>query len=386
MADCVRQTGLEVTLIDLSTQGASDNADVSARTVAAMHPSGVDEVLGQADRGEAVTAMAEALRHWVLQELESNKISGVIALGGSGGTAIVAPAMQSLPIGLPKVIVSTVASGNTQPYVGHSDITMMNSVVDIAGLNTISKRVLSNAAHAIAGMVANRTVISSRKPSIGMTMFGVTTPCVDRVRQSLEAEGLDPLVFHATGSGGQAMEELVADGLIGGVLDITTTEVADELVGGVMPCGPWRFDMIVQKGIPYVMSLGALDMVNFGARDTVPQQFADRLFWVHNPQVTLMRTSVEENRRLALWIAEKVNRSTAQIEILIPEQGISMLDAEGQPFHDHDADHALFETLEQEIQQTDDRRVTRHPFHINDIEFSEAIVEAFLRVSKNQFN
>jgi uncharacterized protein (UPF0261 family) len=381
VADTIRHDGPRVVLVDLSTRGASERADVTARTVAEAHPDGVDAVLGRSDRGQAVTAMAAALRCWLLDQADTEKVAGVIALGGSGGTAIVAPALQSLPIGMPKLIVSTVASGNTQPYVGHSDITMMYSVVDVAGLNTVSRRVLSNAAHAITGMVANATTATSEKQAIGMTMFGVTTPCVDMVRDTLDAEGFDPLVFHATGTGGQAMEKIVADGLISGVLDITTTEVADQVVGGVMPGGQQRFDAILQSEIPYVMSLGALDMVNFGARQSVPERFANRHFLIHNPQVTLMRTTSEENRQIASWIAEKVNRSTAPLEILIPEQGVSMLDAKDQAFYDPEADRALFETLEQEVQQTDIRRITRHNSHINDSTFAEGLVAAFHRVS-----
>jgi len=384
VADCIRCSGLEVVLIDLSTSDNGEDTDVTARSVAAAHPSGAEAVFGCQDRGQAVTAMAEALRHWIRREVDFGSVTGVIAVGGSGGTAIVAPAMQEMPIGIPKLILSTVASGDTKPYVGCSDITMMHSVVDIAGLNSVSKRVLSNAAHAMVGMVAHWKTIEGDKPSIGMTMFGVTTPCVDAVRQSLEGKGWDSLVFHATGAGGQAMEKLVEDGFIGGVLDITTTEVADEVVGGVMACGPRRFDAILQHEIPWVMSLGALDMVNFGSRDSVPRQFADRLFWVHNPQVTLMRTSIEENRKIAKWIAAKVNQSTAPTEILIPERGVSMLDDENQPFYDTEADATLFETLEQEVQQTDQRRIVRHPHHINDVEFAEAIVSAFQRMRKNQ--
>lgn len=384
VADCIRKAGLDMVLVDLSTQGSSNRADIAARTIAQAHPAGQESILGQADRGQAVTAMSEALREWLPGEVKAENVAGVIAIGGSGGTAIVAPAFQALPIGFPKLIVSTIASGNTKPYVGSSDITMMYSVVDVAGLNSVSRRILSNAAHAIAGMVANARDFPEDRRALGLTMFGVTTPCVDMVRETLESKGFDPLVFHATGTGGQAMEKLVADGLIGGVLDITTTEVADEIVGGIMPGGPHRFDVILERGIPYVMSLGALDMVNFGARETISNRFADRQFLVHNPQVTLMRTTVEENRRMAHWIAAKVNRSTTPLEILIPERGISMLDAEGEAFYDPSADHCLFETLEQEVQQTDTRRIIRYPYHINDAAFAEALVAAFERVSGNR--
>jgi len=386
VADCIRQAGLDVMLVDLSTRGRSDRADVSVETIASAHPDGAERVLGHTDRGEAIAAMAEALPHWLSAEVNAGNVSGVIALGGSGGTSLVAPAFQALPVGFPKLIVSTVASGNTQPYVGFSDITMMYSVVDVAGLNSVSRRVLNNAAHAIAGMVANATGFPEDRPALGMTMFGVTTPCVDMVRETLETRGFDPLVFHATGTGGQAMEKLVSDGLIRGVLDITTTEVADEVVGGIMPGGPRRFDVILERQIPYVMSLGALDMVNFGPRTSVPERFADRQFLVHNPQVTLMRTTAEENRQFAKWIAEKVNRATAPLEILIPEQGVSILDQRGEAFYDPEADRCLFETLEQEVQQTDNRRITRHDCHINDAAFAEALVAAFERVSGNRFS
>jgi uncharacterized protein (UPF0261 family) len=371
VTDCIRKTGLDVVLVDLSTRGHSDLANISARTVAGAHSRGPDQVLGETDRGRALTAMSEALQNWLVTEIESGMVSGVIALGGSGGTAIVAPAMQALPIGLPKLIVSTMASGNTQPYVGHSDITMMYSVVDVAGLNSVSRRVLSNAAHAISGMVAHSTAVLADRQTVGMTMFGVTTPCVEMVRKAMEIKGMDPLVFHATGVGGRAM-------------DITTTEVADEVVGGVMPGGPYRFDAVIQRGIPYVMSLGALDMVNFGAPHTVPERFADRHFLAHNSHVTLMRTTAAENRDIAKWIAAKVNRSTAPLEILIPELGLSMLDAKGESFYDPQANRVLFETLEQNIRQTETRRITRHNCHINDSVFAEALVAAFERLSTKQ--
>lgn len=385
VADAIRRAGVDVVLVDVSTQGCSERADISAETIAGSHPDGLEQVLGHTDRGAAITAMATALEHWLPVEVSAGRVDGVIALGGSGGTALVAPAFQALPVGFPKLIVSTVASGNTRPYVGFSDITLMYSVVDVAGLNSVSRRVLSNAAHAIAGMVSHRSEFPADRPALGLTMFGVTTPCVDMVREQLEVRGFDPLVFHATGTGGQAMEKLVADGLIEGVLDITTTEVADELVGGIMPGGPRRFEVILERGLPYVLSLGALDMVNFGARETVPAPFADRQFLIHNPQVTLMRTTAEENRQFARWIAEKINRSTSPVEILIPEQGISMLDKTGQAFYDPQADRCLFETLEQEVQQTADRRVTWHDCHINDAAFAEALVSAFVRVSGNRF-
>ena len=253
----------------------------------------------------------------------------------------------------------------------------MPSVVDVAGLNAISRRVLANAAGTIAGMVQTQAQFVDEKPTLAMTMFGVTTPCVTMVRQALETLGYDCLVFHATGTGGQAMEKLVAAGLIQGVLDITTTEVADQVVGGILPCGPRRFEAILDAGIPFVLSVGTLDMVNFGALETVPAQFRGRLIHVHNAQVTLMRTTPEENRDCARWIAGKLNRASS-FQILIPERGISALDTPGQPFHDAAADAALFDELESSVQTGADRLIRRLPLHINDPEFAQALVDAFL--------
>jgi uncharacterized protein (UPF0261 family) len=325
-----------------------------------------------------------ALVGFVRGEGGAGCLAGVIGRGGSGGTALISPAFRALPIGLPKMMVSTVASGNTAPYVGCCDITMMYSVVDVAGLNSVSRQVLGNAANALAGMVSKRPTAGDNRAALGLTMFGVTTPCVTAVRQALEAKGHDCLVFHATGTGGQAMEKLVESGLIKGVIDVTTTEVADEVVGGVFPAGPERFDRILQRQVPYVLSLGALDMVNFGARDTVPERFRTRKLHVHNAQVTLMRTIPEENRQFARWIAGKINRSVSPLTLLIPEGGVSMLDAPGQPFHDPAADEALFAELEKLVEQTPDRRIQRLPWHINSPEFSGALVDAYFDVSRRQ--
>jgi uncharacterized protein (UPF0261 family) len=356
--------------------------DICRDQVTKCHPDHRQVALPEFDRGKAVTIMSEALVEFLRQEFAANRVLGVLGLGGTGGTALIAPAMRALPIGIPKLLVSTVASGNTAPYVGCCDITLMPSVVDVAGLNCVSRQVLANAAHAMAGMVKHRLPDESTRQAIGMTMFGVTTPCVTQVRQRLEAQGYDCLVFHATGTGGQAMEKLVESGLLGGVLDITTTEVADEVVGGVFKAGPARFDVIFEKKIPYVMSLGALDMVNFGSRDTVPPQFRDRRLHVHNSQVTLMRTTAEENLQFARWMAAKINRSTAPFTLLIPEKGVSLLDAPGQPFYDPQADQALFEGLESSIRTTSTRQVRRVPAHINDPEFSEALLAAFDEVTR----
>lgn len=380
VADAIARAGGAVRIVDVGTRAdPSLPADVSRQAVADCHPRGRAFVLGHDDRGPAVAAMSEALTEFLRQRHAAGELTGAIGLGGSGGTALIAPALRALPLGVPKVLVSTVASGNTAPYVGCADIVLVPSVVDVAGLNSVSRRVFANAAHAVAGMAEHRAAAKDDRPVVGMTMFGVTTPCVTAVRQALEARGFDCLVFHATGTGGRAMEELVRAGVIrGGVLDVTTTEVADEVVGGVFPAGPNRFDAILAAGVPYVLSLGALDMVNFGAMETVPPQFRNRKLHVHNAQVTLMRTTAQENRQFGRWIADKLNRSTAPLVLLIPEKGVSMLDAPGQPFYDPAADEALFIALEAHLRQTPERLIRRLPYHINDPAFAAALVEAFL--------
>jgi uncharacterized protein (UPF0261 family) len=374
----IRAAGGTPVLVDVGTnERAQVPADFTREAVAAFHPQGKNAALGHRDRGQAVTAMSEALQVFLLHEFEQGRVAGVVGIGGTGGTALISPALRALPIGLPKVLVSTVASGNTSPYVGTSDFAMMNSVVDVAGLNRVSRQVLGNAAHAIVGMAAHDVLSGENKPTVGMTMFGVTTPCVTQVREALETAGWDCLVFHATGAGGQAMEKLAASALIEALLDLTTTEVADEVVGGVFKAGSQRFDLLAQREIPCVMSLGALDMVNFGAIETVPEQFSQRNLHVHNAQVTLMRTTPDENREFARWMAPKLNRSLAPLTLLIPEKGVSLLDAPGQAFYDPEADAALFEELEKLVEQTDQRHIVRLPYHINDAEFARATVQEF---------
>ena len=373
VAQCLRDAGVHVRTVDVGTHTVPTvTPDVSRERVLGHTTLPVDD-----DRGAAVTVMGDALTAWLQTECAAGRVAGVVGIGGSGGTALVTAAMRTLPIGLPKLMVSTMASGNTAPYVDCSDITMMYSVVDVAGLNVVSETILSNAAYAMAGMVTHNIAAQESRPALGMTMFGVTTPCVTTVRKTLEAKGYECLVFHATGSGGRAMEQLVDSGLIGGVLDITTTEVADEVVGGVLPAGPDRFEKILGKGVPLVLSLGAVDMVNFGGIDTVPEKFRDRTLHVHNAQVTLMRTNAEENRQIARWIADKLNQSTSPWILLIPEGGVSMLDTPDQAFYDPAANAALFDELEQQIQQTDERKIIRLPHHINDPQFAQAVVEQF---------
>jgi uncharacterized protein (UPF0261 family) len=378
----IEARGVEAVLVDVGTRPGEIGADVprpdvSAREVARHHPDGPDAVFSD-DRGRAVAAMAQALRGFLASRTD---VGGVIGLGGSGGTALITPALRDLPVGVPKVMVSTVASGNVAPYVGPADIMMLYSVTDVSGINRISRAVLGNAAHALAGMVAHPAPRSDAdKPAIGLTMFGVTTPCVEQVSRALEGE-YDCLVFHATGTGGKSMEKLVESGLIGGVIDITTTEICDLLFGGVFPCGEDRFDSIIRTRVPYVASCGALDMVNFGAKETVPEKFLKRNLYVHNPQVTLMRTTVEENVEMGRWIGAKLNRMDGPVRFLIPEGGVSLIDAPGQPFHDPAADEALFQALEATVRQTPNRRLIRLPHAINDPDFAAALVREFRAIA-----
>ncbi|CAN1814046.1 ToMV susceptible protein tm-1(GCR26) [Linum perenne] len=339
------------------------------------------------DRAEAVAVMSRALKCFLEKAEGSCVVAGVIGIGGSGGTSLISSAFRSLPIGMPKVIVSTVASGQTGPYVGTSDLVLFPSVVDVCGINSVSRVVLSNAGAAFAGMVIGRLDKAgssggeSSKPTVGMTMFGVTTPCVNAVKERLEKEGYETLVFHATGVGGMAMESLVREGFIQGVLDITTTEVADYIVGGVMACDSSRFDAIVEKKIPLVLSVGALDMVNFGAKDTIPSQFQQRKIHVHNEQVSLIRTTSDENKKFAAFIADKLNSSSAKLRVCLPEKGVSALDAKGRPFYDPDATSTLLNELKRLIQKTEDRQVKVFPYNINDPEFANALVDSFLEIA-----
>ena len=381
--------GLLVNLVDLSTKDPSSTTIVgrlssltlqltSAAQIAAHHPTGVSGVFC-GDRGAAVAAMADAFERFIKEQRD---VGGLLGIGGSGGTAMVTRAMRALPIGIPKVMVSTMASGNVATYIGASDITMMHSVTDVAGLNRISRCVLGNAAHALAGMMLHSLPQEDKdRPALGFTMFGVTTPCVQHIVRLL-APRFDCLVFHATGTGGQCMEKLLDDGLIRGVMDITTTEVCDHLFGGVLACTDDRFGAVMRSQAPYVGSCGALDMVNFGAMETVPQHYRGRKLYPHNPQVTLMRTTVEENIQQARWIANRLNRCDGEVRLLLPVGGVSALDAPGQPFWDPEADAALFETLTSEFQQTERRKLVRLPFHINDPNFAQAGVEEFLAIAR----
>lgn len=371
--DLIEAEGVRTCLVDLSTRDGGAGADVRAAEVAGHHPDGPQAVF-TGDRGSSVDAMAMAFERFMTARTD---VAGLIGLGGSGGTALVTAAMRALPIGVPKLMVSTVASGNVAGYVGPSDVTMMYSVTDVAGLNRISRVILGNAARAVAGMARGAAPEGAAdKPALGLTMFGVTTPCITEVVGRLEGD-FDCLVFHATGTGGQSMEKLAEAGLVSGLLDLTTTEVCDLLMGGVFPCTAKRFDAVAQSRLPYVGSCGALDMVNFGARSSVPTAFAGRTFHEHNASVTLMRTTAEENDRMGRWIGDKLNRCDGPVRFLLPEGGVSALDAPGLPFHDPRADAALFAALEATVRQTERRRLVRLPHNINDPAFAEAAVVHF---------
>lgn len=375
--NCLERLGVRTVTVDLSTSRATSTANVGPRDVARHHPQGESAVFS-GDRGTAVEAMGLAFERFIHTRRD---IGGLISAGGSGGTALVTQAMRALPIGLPKMMVSTVASGDVRPYVGPSDICMMYSVTDVSGINRISEKVLGNAAHALAGMIAHaKTESGASKPALGLSMFGVTTTCVQAVTARLEQD-YDCLVFHATGTGGQSMEKLVDSGLLAGVLDITTTEVCDELVGGVLSAGPERFDAMIRARLPYVGSCGALDMVNFWAMDTVPSQFRGRNLYRHNPNVTLMRTTPDECRAIGEFIANKLNRMEGPVRFVIPEGGVSALDAPGQPFWDPAADKALFTAIGSRFRSGPDRKLVTSPLNINDPEFAELLVQQFREIT-----
>ena len=370
----VRAAGAVAVLVDISTTPSMAAADVTPKMVAEQHPQGAGAVLGHADRGRAVTAMGEALAAYLLSRSD---IGAVLGLGGGGNTSIVTTAMQALLIGVPKLMVSTMASGNVAPYVGPTDIAMVHAVADVAGLNAITRKVIGNAAHAAAGMALNDVpVVHAAKRAVGLTMFGVTTACITQIRQLIESD-CECFVFHATGTGGQCLEKLIDSGFITTALDITTTEVADYLLGGVLPCTEDRFGAVIRSGIPYVGSVGACDMVNFGARETVPAQFAGRNIYVHNPQVTLMRTTTAENAAIGRWIVNRLNRMQGPVRFLLPLKGVSAIDAPEKPFHDPAADAALFDAIRNGWAAAPNRKLIYIDAHINDPSFAEAAVHAF---------
>jgi uncharacterized protein (UPF0261 family) len=371
----VREEGVDVLLVDTGVLGVPlTEPDISRQEVAEAAGANAQELAESGDRGAAVEAMARGAAEVVKELHAQGRLDAVLALGGSGGTAIATQAMRELPIGVPKLVVSTMASGDTRPYVGAVDITLMYSVVDIAGLNPISERILGNAAAAAAGMAKSPgPQAEAEKPLVGATMFGVTTPAVTEARKRLEELGYEVLVFHATGTGGQSMEALMRSGFITASLDITTTELADELVGGVLSAGPERLDAAGELGIPQVVSLGALDMVNFGPFETVPAEFRDRLLYKHNPTVTLMRTTPAECAALGRMIAEKLNEARGPLTVFVPLKGVSLIATEGQVFHDPAADEALFGALREHLDPEVDLREL--DLDINDPEFAQAMAD-----------
>ena len=378
MRQCLERLGLRVVTVDLSTSGRTSPASVHPREVARHHPEGESAVFS-GDRGGAVAAMALAFERFIVTRRD---LGGLISAGGSGGTSLATAGMRALPVGIPKIMVSTMASGDTRPYVGPSDICMMYSVTDVQGINRISERVLANAAHALAGMITHPPLATqSARPAVGLTMFGVTTPCVQAVTK-LIGDTYDCLVFHATGVGGQSMEKLADSQLLAGVIDVSTTEIADEVAGGILSAGPTRLDVFARHPIPWVGSCGALDMANFGPWDSVPERFKGRRLYRHNPTVTLMRTTSDESRAIGEFLVEKINAMLGPVRFLIPEGGVSAIDRPGQPFHDPDANRVLFETIEKGFRSGSDRQLIRLPNHINDEAFAQALVDAWTDLTR----
>ncbi|RLP23777.1 Tm-1-like ATP-binding domain-containing protein [Mesorhizobium sp. YM1C-6-2] len=376
LAERIAAAGGNPVIVDVGTKTPAIEPGIKAADVARHGPAGTVEALASGDRGRAVAAMAEAFTQFATSR---DDIAGIIGIGGGGGTSIVTAGMRELPLGLPKIMVSTLASGDVAPYVGVSDVMMIPSITDMAGLNDISRVVLANAAAAIVAMAARPVEARDGKPAIGLTMFGVTTSCVTQIVEKLKGD-FDCLVFHATGTGGRTMEKLADSGLLSGVMDITTTEVCDFLFGGVLPATGDRFGAIARTRLPYVGSVGALDMVNFWAPETIPEKHRGRLFYNHNSNVTLMRTTAEECQAIGEWIGGKLNACEGPVRFLIPEKGVSALDIEGGAFRDPEADAALFSALEATVRQTASRRIERLPLHINDPEFAEAAVAAFREI------
>jgi len=374
----LRDAGVDVLVADAGTVGPPVGIapDFSSAEVASEVGASLGELT---DRGTAVGTMADAAAALARRLHAEGRVGGVLGAGGSGNTAIATAAMRALPVGVPKLMVSTMAAGDTRDYIGGSDVALMASVTDVAGLNSISARILANAAGAMAGMVGAAPVsLGDARPLIAATMFGVTTPCVTRAREGLEARGYEVLVFHATGTGGRAMEALVDAGFLAGVLDATTTELCDDLVGGVLSAGPDRLEAAGRAGLPQVVSLGALDMVNFGARDTVPPQFEERNLYVHNPSVTLMRTTAEECAELGRRIASKLSAASGPVALFVPLGGVSLIDAPDQPFFDADADAALFAALRENVGANVE--LIEMDCNVNDDAFADAMVEKLVEL------
>ena len=380
--DIIEALGLNTFTIHTGVFEPIFKPDVSNYEIAEAVGMDMGEISAKKDRALATEVLAKGMEKLVPQLYEQGKFDGIISLGGSGGTSIVTPGMRALPIGVPKVMVSTVAAGDVSVYVGSSDIFMYPSIVDVAGLNSISTKIFTNAALAIAGMVKfENTQTVESKPLIAASMFGVTTPCVNEARAYLEDQGYEVLIFHATGTGGKAMESLISSGHIEGVLDITTTEWCDELVGGNMAAGDKRLEAAGQNNVPQVVSTGALDMVNFGAIDTVPSKFNGRNFYKHNPTVTLMRTTAEENKQLGMIIAEKLNKAKSPTALILPLKGVSLLDVEGQVFYGPEEDKILFDTLRENVDKNIVELIELD-YDINDKNFAIAAAKKLIELMK----
>lgn len=377
VAEIIRSRGHQTLLIDTGSGEAPQVApDVTREQVAAAAGLDLAGIIERQDRGEAVTAMANAAGVYLSQQVANEAVQGVISLGGGGGTAIGTAAMRTLPVGFPKVMVSTLAAGNVAPYVGTKDIVMFPSIVDVSGINRISRVLLARAAGAICGMVETEVPSGADKPLIAASMFGNTTECVNHAKQMLEDAGYEVLVFHATGTGGRIMESLIDSGMFAGVLDITTTEWADEFVGGILGAGPTRLDAAGKAGVPAIVTPGCLDMVNFGEKATVPAKFGDRTFYIHNPQVTLMRTNAAECAELGRIFAEKVNAYRGPLTVLLPTKAISIISAAGKPFYDAEADVALFAAIKAHLKPG--IPLVEMDCEINAPEFSAACAHALL--------
>ena len=379
LAEQIHARGCDTLIVDLAILGPPViEPDVSRQTVLAAIGELVETLAECRDRGRAVTAMTRGVES-ILPELHAQgRFDGVIGMGGSAGTTMATAGMRALSFGVPKLMVSTLAGGDVAPFVGSKDITMMPSIVDISGLNRISRHVIVQAASAVVAMAQAETPTADDRPLIAASMFGNTTQCVDAARKRLESSGYEVVVFHSTGTGGRTMEDLVASGYFAGVLDVTTTELADELAGGVMSAGPTRLKGAAQAGIPSVVAPGCLDMVNFWAPETVPQKYGERRFYRHNPNVTLMRTTPEECRELGRRLAERVNASKGPVEVYLPMQGVSVISASGQPFCWPDADQALFESIRKTLRS--EIPLFELDLAINDPAFSEAVAAGLLRL------
>lgn len=378
LKNIILELNLPVLSVDISTIKQNSNADIQSFDVAKFHPQGAAAVFC-GDRGKAIAAMGLAFKEFVKSH---DDIGAMLGIGGSGGTSMICEGMQELAIGVPKIMVSTMASQDISSYIGGSDIAMLYSVTDFVNINSISSKILANAAGAIAGAYIQTTRNNKdlkTLPAIGITMFGVTTPCVENITNKLKAH-YDCIVFHATGAGGKSMEKLLDNGFFEGIIDLTTTEVCDYLFGGVLACTQDRFGAIARTKKPAIISCGALDMINFGAFDSVPQQFKNRLLYKHNPEVTLMRTNIEENTKIGEWIANKINQCHGEIRFIIPEGGISALDNESQPFWDPNANAALFSAIAKNLHVTNKRKLIKAPYHINSPEFSQLVAEQFKEI------